>query len=90
MVFNLGDADCNDGQWGAVWRRNTGELVANSFGTGDMETTIQAVSEKCIGPYKSHDVWLPLLGNYRYANNLELEKLVSVAIQICFSYKSGD
>lgn len=48
MVFNGGDADCNDGFWGEVWKRNTGELVANILSTGDMETTVQAVSKKYI------------------------------------------
>lgn len=48
MVVNEGDADCNDGHWGAVWERNTKELVVNILSTGDMETTIKAVSEKYI------------------------------------------
>ncbi|MEH1936712.1 MAG: hypothetical protein V7L14_24015 [Nostoc sp.] len=48
MVVNEGNADCNDGHWGAVWERNTKELVADILSTGDMETTIKAVSEKYI------------------------------------------
>ncbi|MEG4458994.1 hypothetical protein [Microcoleus sp. N9_A1] len=89
MVVNTGDADCNDGLWGAVWRRNTGELVANILSSGDMETTIQAVSKKCIDLYKSYDIWIPLLfTTHKYANNLELEKLVDLAIQICFYPKA--
>ncbi len=83
MVVNSGDADCNDGMWGAVWRRNTGELIADVMSTGDMETTI-AVSKKYIDLYKPYDVWIPLLLKHKYANNLELEKLVDLAIQICF------
>ncbi|HLO50460.1 MAG TPA: hypothetical protein VK211_18735, partial [Kamptonema sp.] len=77
-----------DGFWGAVWRRNTGELVANILSSGDMETTIQAVSKKCIDLYKSYDIWIPLLSTHNYANNLELEKLVDLAIQICFYPKA--
>lgn len=83
MVVNRGDADCNDGMWGAVWRRNTGELIADIMSTGDMETTI-AVSKKYIHLYKPYDIWIPLLLKHKYANNLELEKLVDLAIQIYF------
>ncbi|MEH2089519.1 MAG: hypothetical protein V7K61_22860 [Nostoc sp.] len=85
MVVNEGDADCNDGRWGAVWERNTKELVANILSTGDMETTIKAVSEKYIQMYKPHNTWIPHLWNMaQYAKGLELEKLIHLAMQICF------
>lgn len=83
MVFNEGDADCNDGFWGAVWTRNRGERVANILSTGDMETTIKAVSKKYIDLYKPYNAWIPILTAYIYAHNLELEKLVGLAIDIC-------
>lgn len=46
MVVNVGDADCNDGQWGEVWQRNTGKPVAQILSTGDMETTVQTSSSE--------------------------------------------
>ncbi len=46
MVVNAGDADCNDGQWGEVWQRNTGKPVAQILSTGDMETTVQTTSSE--------------------------------------------
>lgn len=46
MVVNEGDADCNDGQWGEVWQRNTGKPVAQILSTGDMETTVQTSSSE--------------------------------------------
>ncbi|MEH2027218.1 hypothetical protein [Nostoc sp.] len=46
MVVNEGDADCNDGQWGEVWQRNTGKPVAQILSTGDMDTTVQTSSSE--------------------------------------------
>lgn len=54
MVLNEGDADCNDGVWGAVWERNTQELIANILSTGDCETTVHAVSEEEISFFSSY------------------------------------
>ncbi|MEM1251119.1 MAG: hypothetical protein AAGI69_01710 [Cyanobacteria bacterium P01_H01_bin.21] len=59
IVFNQGDADCNDGIWGACWDRNTGEIVANLKSVGDCEAEIEAVSKKHIQAYKPHDAWIP-------------------------------
>lgn len=85
MAVNSGDADCNDGYWGAVWTRKRGELVANILSTGDMETTIQVVSDKYIDLYKPYNSWMPFgKSRKRYANDLELEKLIGLAIRICF------
>lgn len=52
-----------------------------------METTI-AVSKKYIDLYKPYDIWIPLLLKHIYANHLELEKLVDLAIQICLYPKA--
>lgn len=60
MVFNWGDGDCNDGFWGAVWERNTEELVANILSTGDCETTIRAVSKQYIDRYQSQETLIPV------------------------------
>ncbi|MEH2233159.1 MAG: hypothetical protein V7K71_26585 [Nostoc sp.] len=46
MVVNVGDGDCNDGQWGEVWQRNTGKPVAQILSTGDMERTVQTSSSE--------------------------------------------
>lgn len=85
MALNEGDADCNDGFWGAVWERSTQELVVNILSSGDMETTIEAVSRKYVRMYKPHETWIPMLEeNVQICeNNLQLEKLVDLAIQIC-------
>ena len=79
------DADCNDGFWGAVWERNTKERVVNILSSGDMETTIEAVSKKYIRMYKPHEIWIPMLEESVQIceKNLELEKLVDLAVQIC-------
>lgn len=45
MVVNEGDADCNDGQWGEVWQRNTGKRVADILSVGDAETKVTGSSE---------------------------------------------
>ena len=88
-VVNEGDADCNDGRWGAVCERKTKELVANILSTGDMETTIKAVSKKYIQMYKPHNTWISHLWNMaQYAKGLELEKLIHLAMQICFYPKA--
>ena len=100
MVFNVGDGDCNDGMWGAVWDRNTEDLVANILSTGDSEATVQAISTKHIDMYESQSIWFPSRFEERdddpipcmtmeYANDLMLEKMVGLAIRICcvYSYK---
>ena len=45
MVVNAGDADCDDGQWGEVWQRNTGKPVAQILSTG-VKTTVQTSSSE--------------------------------------------
>lgn len=109
MVFNWGDGDCNDGFWGAVWERNTEELVANIFSTGDCETTIEGVSKQYIDRYQSQETLIPIDDAYelefdnpeltsasemwretftwymKYANELEIEKLIGFALHLRLS-----
>ncbi|MGK7904029.1 MAG: hypothetical protein AB4352_21995 [Hormoscilla sp.] len=96
VVFNEGDADCNDGTWGAVWDRNRSVLVANLLSTGDCEATIEAVSKEYIDNYQPHEVWLPIkfenpqedplpFTTY-YAKDLELEKAIGLAMRWCIAY----
>ncbi len=59
MVFNEGDGDCNDGLWGAVWERNTEELVVNILSTGDSEATVEVVAPKYSDRYESQEIWVP-------------------------------
>jgi hypothetical protein len=46
MVVNAGDADCNDGQWGEVWQRNTGKKVGDISSFGDCGTRIHISSSE--------------------------------------------
>ena len=48
VAFNTGDADCNDGIWGACWDRNTGEIVANLKSVGDCKAEIEVASKQHI------------------------------------------
>lgn len=100
MVFNEGDADCNDGLWGAVWDRDTSELVANIASTGDCEATVEAVSEQHIQRCESKDIWIPVefdrddgydplpCESIVHAQNLNLEKFISLAIRMCCVYRN--
>ncbi len=99
IVFNEGDADCNDGIWGAAWDRNTAERVANFKSVGDCETEIAVVSDTHLQAYKPHDIWIPtkfkngkrddpLPANTIYAQDLELEKLIGLSIRWCGAYRS--
>jgi hypothetical protein len=101
MVFNEGDADCNDGMWGAVWERNTEELIANILSTGDCETTVQAVSKKHIDMYESESTWFPShiskadddpipCAEMEYSSETMLEKIVGLAIRMCYVYESKE
>lgn len=106
MVFNWGDGDTNDGFWGAVWERNTEELVANILSTGDCETTIEAASKQYIDRYQSQETLIPIDDAYElefdnpeltsasemwdtsfmvYANKLEIEKLIGLALRLRLS-----
>ena len=51
MVFTLGDADTNDGYWGAFRDRESKELIADIISSGDGETTIKAVSKEHVKKY---------------------------------------
>ncbi len=92
MVLNWGFGDTNDGIWGAIWERNTEELIANILSTGDCETTIEAVSNKYIDKYESQDIVIPtiffndsamIFSFYvKYANNLKIEALITLAMYL--------
>ncbi|MBW4421427.1 MAG: hypothetical protein KME13_19705 [Myxacorys californica WJT36-NPBG1] len=99
LVFNEGDADCNDGLWGAVWERNTEALIANI--TNDVEeATVAVASQRYADMYESQDIWIPTdfdkkhgydplpCGSMRYANNLKLEKIIGLAIRLCSACRS--
>ncbi|NEP76913.1 MAG: hypothetical protein F6K39_01230 [Okeania sp. SIO3B3] len=96
MVFNEGDADCNDGFWGVVWERNTEEIIANIISSGDCETTVEAISKQHINMYESQEILIPtifdstnhsggLLDDIIAAKDLKLEKIIRLAIQF-YSY----
>ncbi|NEQ35338.1 MAG: hypothetical protein F6K40_03045 [Okeania sp. SIO3I5] len=95
MVFNTGDADCNDGFWGVVWERNKGKIIANIISSGDTETTVEAVSNQHIKMYEYQEILIPTIldgnddcgGLSRYiisANNLKLEKIICLAIKFFY------
>jgi hypothetical protein len=96
MVFNEGSADCNDGFWGAVWDRNTAEIIANIMSTGDSESTIEVISPSYLDILEAQQNWIltdfeddqdPLLCDLlEYANDQNLEKLIGLAIRICCVY----
>lgn len=78
LLTNAGDADCNDGMFGALFDGNN-EKILDLLSTGDMETTIQSL--------KSDDVKLtndlisklsPYLQFFEIVlgNNTELEYLI--------------
>ena len=95
-IFNEGDVDCNDGIWGACWDRNTGILVANFESTGDCESTITLTSSEHLNAYQPHSIWMPFTSaqdadgapypfTIYYSKNLEIEKLMGLAIRWCFA-----
>ncbi|MBD1844268.1 hypothetical protein H6F89_12865 [Cyanobacteria bacterium FACHB-63] len=98
MVVNEGDGDCNDGMWGAVWERNTEALIANILSTGDSEAPVQAITQEHINLYEPDAIWFPSRFDERdddpipcmtmeYANDLVLEKIIGVAIRVCYAYR---
>jgi len=87
MVLNIGDADCNDGYWGAIWERNKEEIIANIISSGDMETTLEAISKQYIDIYQSQQILIPkIFNNIIVANNLNLEKILSLATRFCIEW----
>ncbi len=99
MVFNEGDADCNDGLWGAVWERNTAELIANISSTGDCQATVEVLSRDLADKHETQDIWIPITfdrdngydplpcESVRHTRLLNLEKIVSLAIRMCSVYR---
>ncbi|MEL6670347.1 MAG: hypothetical protein AAFP08_15355 [Bacteroidota bacterium] len=97
MVFNGGDADCNDGFWGAVWHRKSKVLVANLSSSGDTESTIVVVDKNLnklvsyhIGQFPgfllrcSDDPFKGL--RMVYEDDSVLEKLIILAMKWCCVY----
>lgn len=99
MVFNVGDGDCNDGLWGAAWERNTAELIAHILSTGDSEVTVEVVSKELASKYEDSNTWIPVTFDRNdgfdplpcmsvtHANDLNLEKIMSLAIRMCCVYR---
>lgn len=103
MVINVGDADCNDGFWGVIWHRKTGERIANLETWGGDETTVRAVSRDYVSLCEKHFLWTPISlyecreeidEIYRMtlylANNTKLEKLICLAIDLWYWYCNKD
>ncbi len=100
MVFNEGDVDCNDGLWGAVWRRDTAKLIANISSTGDCEATVEVLDKQLANRYESKDIWIPVTfdryegydplpcESIQYADNFNLEKIIGLAIRMCSVYRN--
>ncbi|GGA06186.1 hypothetical protein [Okeania sp. KiyG1] len=98
MVFNEGDADCNDGFWGVVFDRNTEEIISNIISSGDCETTVEAISKQYINMCESQEIVIPkifdnidrggLLDDIIPAKDLKLEKIIRLAIQFFYEWKS--
>ncbi|MGB3513929.1 MAG: hypothetical protein WBA93_32920 [Microcoleaceae cyanobacterium] len=93
MVFNEGDGDCNDGYWGAIWERNTEDIIANIICGNDI-STVEAISEQHIDIYEFQEILIPRnfdnniikLNNgvsLHMAKNLKLEKFLILAIRFC-------
>ncbi|MBN2532751.1 MAG: hypothetical protein JXB88_07670 [Spirochaetales bacterium] len=95
LVYNTGDADCNDGFWGAYWDLTTGELVAHIKSTGDCETTIEIVSRSFLTRYKEYKKWIPesfdenymIFSPFVYAKNLEIEIVLGMGIRLSFIFR---
>lgn len=78
LTVNMGDMDCNDGNFGAVFDGNN-EKVLDLLSTGDMETTIK--SQKNNDPKLDDDFIEKLAPYWEYfevvlANHTEFEYLV--------------
>jgi hypothetical protein len=93
MAYNLGDADSNEGYWGAVWHRESLERVADIRSVGDCATEIK-VLPILIKMFTPYNCWLPVefdtnkfdnmyIGSISHATNHELEKILQLALVIC-------
>jgi hypothetical protein len=82
-VYNCGDADCNDGRWGAVWDRDTGALVANISSVGDCETRVDVVSVEHEKKFRPSAEWQGAGGaphGITFGTNSVIERLIGVAL----------
>ncbi|WP_293075237.1 hypothetical protein [Okeania sp. SIO3B5] len=94
IVFNEGDADCNDGFWRAIWERNTEEIIANIISSGDCETTIEAISKQHINIYESQEILIPTIFDQTdsisdhiiVAKDTKIEKIIRLAIQFFYTW----
>lgn len=95
--FNRGDIDRNEGYWGAFWDRNTKELIADLKSTGDMESTIDLVSEKHFKLFKSHYNCFPMISDLDdnrsscprivYENDTQFEILLSLGLFLISEFR---
>jgi hypothetical protein len=98
LVFNEGDADCNDGLWGEVWQIDNGKLIANITSTGDCEASIEVISQELASKYEnlelpafmSADLELDPLPCESIVpmNDGNLEKILTLAIRLCCVYRN--
>lgn len=78
MLRNMGDADCNDGNFGAVYDENNKQII-NLISSGDMETTIESLKTD---DKKLDDNFIEKLSSYLTCfetvlqNQTELEYLI--------------
>ncbi|MBI3928149.1 MAG: hypothetical protein HY319_21580 [Armatimonadetes bacterium] len=91
VVYNEGDADCNDGLWGEMWNRNNYEKVADLTSTGDCESTLTA-TPAYRARFKSHPFQVPTDADYEgegfggvfwrleYGHDDQLERLLGVGL----------
>ncbi|MEM8827878.1 MAG: hypothetical protein AAGE96_00805 [Cyanobacteria bacterium P01_G01_bin.19] len=88
IIFNEGDADCNDGFWGAVWETNTQQAIANIVSTGDCETTIEEIPNQFTNVYARYDLEnIPRGGFWDIvcANDTQMEQLIALGINVFMS-----
>ncbi len=90
MVFNYGDTDCNDGLWGIVWDRKTAEMIATIKSVGDMETSVEVISQEAINLFDPLELDLfqiteedDLEGMDTYCrNDAKLEQLIALVLGV--------
>lgn len=89
-VYNPGDPDSNEGFFGALWHRDSRQLVADILSAGGDQTLIRA-SEGFSRSATFPDTWLPLnydaekyphkiLQHTEYSQGLAIEKLVHLML----------
>lgn len=87
LVYNEGDADCNDGIWGEFWDRDSFEKVADFHSTSADGTTLTA-TPAYRARFKNHPISVPTDRDYEggsfwtlgYRNDDQLERLLHVGL----------